>query len=79
MLSSVLNSDRAININIQIMRVFVRIKEILLEHKDLGEKIQAMEKEYKKEFVKIFFEIYNLDHKLNNLFEEKKSKKPIGF
>lgn len=79
MLSGVLNSDKAININIQIMRVFVRIKEILLEHKNLKEKIEAMEKEYKKEFVKIFFEIYKLDHKLNNLFEEKKSKKPIGF
>lgn len=79
MLSGVLNSDKAININIQIMRVFVRIKEILLEHNDLKEKIEAMEKEYKKEFVKIFLEIYKLDHRLNNLFEEKKSKKSIGF
>lgn len=79
MLSGILNSDKAININIQIMRVFVRIKEILLEHKDLREKIKAMEKEYKKEFIRIFFEIYKLEHKINKIFENKKSQKPLGF
>lgn len=79
MLSSVLRSNKAIEINIQIMRVFVRVKEILSEHKDLREKIAAMEKEYKKEFVKAFFEIYKLENKVNKLFEEKKSKRPIGF
>lgn len=79
MLSSVLNSKEAIQVNIQIMRVFVRVKEILTEHKDWREKIEAMEKEYKKEFIRIFFEIYKLEHKVDKLFEDKKSKKPIGF
>jgi hypothetical protein len=39
MLSSVLNSDRAITVNIQIMRTFTRLREMLMTHKDLKEKI----------------------------------------
>jgi hypothetical protein len=44
MLSSVLNSKRAIGINIQIMRAFVKIREILSAHKDLAAKIDLLEK-----------------------------------
>jgi hypothetical protein len=40
MLSSVLNSDRAIEVNIQIMRAFVRLREVLTEHADLKKKIE---------------------------------------
>ncbi len=47
MLSSVLNSDRAIEVNIAIMRAFVRLREILLTHKDLAAKIKALELKYK--------------------------------
>jgi len=46
MLSSVLNSDRAIKVNIQIMRAFVKLKELLLTHKDLAIKIDALERKY---------------------------------
>ena len=46
MLSSVLNSERAIKVNIQIMRTFTRLREMLMTHKDLKEKIEAMEKKY---------------------------------
>jgi len=46
MLSSVLNSERAIRVNIMIMRAFVKLKEFLLTHKDLAEKIAALEKKY---------------------------------
>ncbi|MDO8662878.1 MAG: ORF6N domain-containing protein [Candidatus Omnitrophota bacterium] len=46
MLSSVLNSERAIQVNIMIMRAFVKLKEFLLTHKDLAEKIAALEKKY---------------------------------
>ncbi len=72
MLSSALNSPKAIEVNIFIMRVFVRVREILLTHKDLREKIAQMEKVYDKKFGKVFFLI-------NWLLEEKKSKKKIGF
>ena len=44
MLSSVLNSERAIQVNIAIMRVFVRIKHILSTHKELAEKLRELER-----------------------------------
>ena len=47
MLSSVLNSERAIEVNIAIMRAFVRMREILLTNKDLAAKIEALELKYK--------------------------------
>ena len=47
MLSSVLNSERAIQVNIAIMRAFMRLREIMLTHKDLAAKITALEFKYK--------------------------------
>ncbi|MCX5677548.1 MAG: ORF6N domain-containing protein [Candidatus Omnitrophica bacterium] len=47
MLSGILNSERAIEVNIAIMRAFVRLREILLTHKDLADKIAALELKYK--------------------------------
>jgi hypothetical protein len=44
MLSSVLNSDRAVEINIQIMRAFVRLREMILSNKDLARKLDALER-----------------------------------
>jgi phage regulator Rha-like protein len=49
MLSSVLNSKRAIQVNIAIMRAFVQIREILLTHKELAAKIEALELKYKNQ------------------------------
>ena len=46
MLSSVLNSERAIIVNIQIMRAFVKLKELLLTHKELVTKIDELERKY---------------------------------
>ena len=48
MLSSVLRSKRAVQVNIVIMRVFVRLREILLTHKDLAHKLEALEKKYRE-------------------------------
>jgi len=53
MLSSVLNSERAIEVNITIMRAFVRLREILLTHKDLAIKIAALELKYKNHDMKL--------------------------
>ena len=44
MLSSVLNSDRAIEVNIAIMRAFVKLREILATHKDLARKLEELER-----------------------------------
>jgi len=46
MLSSVLHSERAIQVNILIMRAFTKIREILLTHKELAVKIEGLEKNY---------------------------------
>ena len=46
MLSSVLNSDRAIEVNIAIMRAFVRLREYLSSHKDLAAKLAELEMKY---------------------------------
>lgn len=48
MLSSVLNSSRAIQVNIAIMRVFVKIREVLAANQDLAQKIEALEKRYEE-------------------------------
>ena len=73
MLSSVLNSDRAIQVNIEIMRTFTKLRNILSEHKDLLKKIDSLEKNYDRQF-RIVFQIIR---ELNA--PEVKSKKQIGF
>jgi hypothetical protein len=56
MLSTVLNSDRAIAVNIAIMRTFVKLRQILATHKKLAERLGAMEKNYDQQF-KVVFDI----------------------
>jgi hypothetical protein len=56
MLSSVLKSPRAVQVNIAIMRAFVRLRQLLATHRDLAEQLAEMEKKYDKQF-KIVFEI----------------------
>lgn len=53
MLSSVLNSRRAVQVNIDIMRTFVQIRELLLTHKELAVKIEALELKYKNHDIKL--------------------------
>ena len=73
MLSSVLKSDRAIQVNIRIMRVFTQFRQMLAGHKDLEKKIEAMEEKYDEQFRSVFEAIKQL------LTEEEKPKKRIGF
>jgi len=47
MLSSVLSSKRAIQVNIQIMKTFTKLREMIMSHKDLKNKIEAMERKFK--------------------------------
>ena len=54
MLSSVLNSERAIQVNIHIMRTFMKLREIALDYKDLRIKIDQMEKKYDDQFQVVF-------------------------
>jgi len=73
MLSSVLNSKRAIQVNIQIMRAFTKLRTMLLTHDDLKRKIEDMESKYDKQFRIVFQAIKQL------LQEEEKPKRKIGF
>ena len=79
MLSSVLKSKRATQINIQIMRVFVKLKEYLLSHKDLARKIEALERKYKDHDKKITLVFEAIKQLLRETGESSKPKKPIGF
>lgn len=60
MLSGVLNSDRAIKVNIQIMRAFIQLKRMLLTNAGLRRKIESMEKKYNKQFAIVFQAIKQL-------------------
>ena len=73
MLSSVLNSERAIEVNIQIMRAFVKLRELMATHKDLARKLDDMEKKYDAQFKVVFDAIRQL------MTPTEKPKRKIGF
>ena len=73
MLSSVLNSERAIQVNILIMRAFNKLREMLSTHEDLRRKIEAMEKKYDHQFKVVFDAIKKL------IDIKTKPKRKIGF
>jgi len=73
MLSSVLKSDRAIQVNIQIMRTFTKLRQMLSTNAELKQKVEAMEKKYDEQFQIVFEAIKQL------LSEEDKPKKKIGY
>jgi len=73
MLSSVLNSSRAIRVNLQIMRIFIKLREMLANHVELKQRIEDMEKKYDRQFKVIFEAIKQL------LEPPSKPKEPIGF
>ncbi|MBM4333245.1 MAG: ORF6N domain-containing protein [Deltaproteobacteria bacterium] len=60
MLSSVLNSSRAIQVNIEIMPAFVRLRKILASHADLARKLEDLEKKYDSQFRVVFEAIRQL-------------------
>ena len=76
MLSSVLNSKRAIHVNIQIMRTFTKLRQILSSHKEFAEKLDRLEQK-----------VVNHDSEIKGIFEvlrklltpTEKPKKRIGF
>ena len=74
MLSSVLRSERAVQVNIQIMRAFVRLREMLASHKELARKLAAMERKYDAQFKVVFDAIRQLVAP-----PEPKKPRPIGF
>ena len=54
MLSGVLQSPRAVQVNIAIMRAFVRMRRMLLSHEELARKVDSLEKQYDEQFRVVF-------------------------
>lgn len=75
MLSSVLRSQRAVEVNIAIMRTFVQLRRLMDSNRDLARRIEAMETRYDEQFSQVFEAIKQL------IAEDKtrKAKPPIGF
>lgn len=73
MLSSVLRSKRAVQVNIEIMRTFVRLRQMFVAHKDLQRKLAALEKKYDKQFKIVFEAIHEL------MTPPEKPRTKIGF
>ncbi len=73
MLSSVLNTERAIQVNIQIMRTFTRLREIIATHKDLARRLDDLEKKYDSQFKVVFDALRAL------MAPPVKPKRKIGF
>jgi phage regulator Rha-like protein len=73
MLSSVLKSERAVQVNIQIMRAFIKMRQMYISHDDLKQKIIAMERKYDKQFQIVFEAIQQL------LEEDENPKRKIGY
>jgi hypothetical protein len=74
MLSSVLRSERAIAVNIEIMRAFVKLKRMLATHTDLARKLESLESKYDAQFRAVFDAIRELMAPISN-----PKKQPIGF
>lgn len=74
MLSGILNSKRSILVNIAIMRTFVQLRGILSEHKELAQKLEALERKYDKQFKIVFDAIRKLMTP-----QSKTSSQEIGF
>jgi ORF6N domain len=73
MLSGVLKSKRAVKVNIEIMRAFVRLRELMATHKDLVRRLNEMEKKYDAQFKVVFDAIRVL------MASPEPNKRKIGF
>lgn len=78
MLSGILNSDIAINVNIAIMRTFAMVRRHLLENIEFTKKLQELESKYDKQFGEVY-EALNFLIKKEAIEETQKKRKQIGF
>ena len=73
MLSGILKSERAIQVNISIMRTFVKMRKLMLSYRDLEEKVESLEQKYDEKFSIIFKVIKQL------ISEKNKPVRPVGY
>ena len=77
MLANVLNSSKAVQVSIQIVRTFIHLREMLAAHKDLALKLEEMERKYDNQFKIVFDTIRQLISESYN--SQIKPKRQIGF
>ncbi len=77
MLSSVLNSKQAVEVNIAIMRTFVQLRRLMEDNRELARKINALEKKYDVQFAMIFKAIKQLLDE--DSVRKQQAKRKIGF
>jgi hypothetical protein len=73
MLASLLNTRIAVQASVQVVRAFVRLREILATHKDLARKLEDLEKKYDAQFKVVFDAIRHL------MARPEKARRPVGF
>ena len=73
MLSSVLNSDKAVQVNIAVLRTFVKLRQLLLDNKDLADKIEKLEQKYDEQFEIVFTALQQM------IKEESEPRPAIGY
>ena len=73
MAANILNSERAIQASVQVVRAFVHLRQILASHVDLARKLAALEKKYDQQFKIVFDAIREL------MTPPESKKRPIGF
>jgi len=73
MLSSVLNSEFAAQVNIQIVKAFIKLKQMIIDYKELRKKIESIEHKYDKQFQVVFETIKQL------IEIKEKPRRPMGF
>lgn len=78
MLSGILNSEKAIQVNIAIMRAFVMIRQYALNYQELATKIAELEQTYNAQFLDIYDAIELLLHE-KKIKQEIENRKPIGY
>ena len=81
MLSSILNSERAIQMNIQIIRIFTRMRELLTTHKEILKKLEQLEKNdiEQDDKIMLIFEYLKQLEAVKQQELDQKNRKPIGF
>jgi hypothetical protein len=80
MLSSILNSEKAVQVNILIIRTFIRLRQILATHKQLADKLEKLESKFDGKWGKHEIEIRGILNIIRKLLAPPKKKtKPIGF
>jgi hypothetical protein len=73
MLSSVLRSERAVQVNIEIMRAFVRLRQLLRSNEELARRLEEFEERYDEQFEAVWEAIHEL------ITPPARSKRPLGF